>query len=571
MYLLLKSFLYIFQRDSSELIFLLHPPGSLTVDSKETVSLAVTPASSLLKMSSLVAYDNSDSEDDSSDQQEKRLSPAQTAPFEQNQSPNAPMLPDPPTSAMDQMVSGYHGDTLSNYHPQSQSLSQSDWRSFSRRQEKVVMDCTSPSMTHWNIPSVQTPPCIQKSFSLVSNSTKRLQNVPSDVRPYISKRRRLSTSVETEQKDDPSEPDHGSQSREAPILSNVPSKLAPYLGQKPRAAKIPRRLLMSLGGHKGPVNTVQWSPVPQFSHLLLSASMDKTFKVWDGAASGRCLRVYTCHSGAVRDACWTPCGQQLLTASFDNTAAITDVETGQQTVKLNNEFKVMCVALHPSNPSVVLCGGYSSAVKAWDSRSCKVMKVYKAGVQQTLDILFLRGGEDFITSSDCVSRDSADRTLIAWDYQTTAVLSNQIYNERYTCPSLALHPLEDTFVAQTNGNYMALFSTQRPYRMNKRRRFEGHKVSRWRDMPCSVSFPWTELSWSRAAPLAPLTSTTFTTLVCCTLCRPTASPACASLNILSCLPLPPPVTGQVRSRSGTDRLLRRKENEKGDCRTLKFN
>lgn len=53
------------------------------------------------------------------------------------------------------------------------------------------------------------------------------------------------------------------------------------------------------------------------------------WQVWDGAASGRCLRVYTCHSGAVRDACWTPCGQQLLTASFDNTAAITDVETGR--------------------------------------------------------------------------------------------------------------------------------------------------------------------------------------------------------------------------------------------------
>lgn len=48
--------------------------------------------------------------------------------------------------------------------------------------------------------------------------------------------------------------------------------------------------------------------------------------------------------------------------------------------------------------------------------------------------------------------------------------------ERYTCPSLALHPLEESFVAQTNGNYMALFSSQRPYRMNKRRRFEGHKV-----------------------------------------------------------------------------------------------
>lgn len=51
-------------------------------------------------------------------------------------------------------------------------------------------------------------------------------------------------------------------------------------------------------------------------------------QVWDGAESGRCLRVYTCHSGAVRDACWTPCGRQLLTGSFDNTVVITDVETG---------------------------------------------------------------------------------------------------------------------------------------------------------------------------------------------------------------------------------------------------
>lgn len=58
----------------------------------------------------------------------------------------------------------------------------------------------------------------------------------------------------------------------------------------------------------------------------------------------------------------------------------------------------------------------------------KVVKTYKAAVQQTLDILFLGGGTDFITSSDCVSRDSADRTLIAWDYRSTAKISNQIYH-----------------------------------------------------------------------------------------------------------------------------------------------
>ena len=64
----------------------------------------------------------------------------------------------------------------------------------------------------------------------------------------------------------------------------------------------------------------------------------------------------------------------------------------------------------------------------------QVVKLYKASIQQTLDILFLRGGGEFVTSSDCVSRDSADRTLIAWDFQTTAKLSNQIYHVRTSSP-----------------------------------------------------------------------------------------------------------------------------------------
>ncbi|NXO04354.1 WDR25 protein, partial [Rhinopomastus cyanomelas] len=105
-----------------------------------------------------------------------------------------------------------------------------------------------------------------------------------------------------------------------------------------------------------------------------------------------------------------------------------------------------------------------------------VLRVYKAAVQQTLDILFLPEGTEFLTSTDAVSRDSADRTIIAWDFQSAAKISNQIFHERYTCPSLTLHPKEPMFVAQTNGNYAALFSSQRPYRISKKKRYEGHKV-----------------------------------------------------------------------------------------------
>ncbi|XP_067310930.1 WD repeat-containing protein 25 [Pseudorasbora parva] len=309
------------------------------------------------------------------------------------------------------------------------------------------------------------------SASSSQSSMKRAPLQPAVVRPYVPKRQRVSTaSLPTPETPD-TRPSAG-----APLLSEVSERVRPFLGRKQGRVELPRRVQFCLQAHQGPVNTLQWSPVEELSHLLLSASMDNTCKVWDGVGGGRCLQTYSAHRGAVRDACWLPCGRRLLSGSFDGTAAITDVETGQIVAQMENGFKVSCVAPQPSDPDVFLSGGFSSEVKAWDARCRKVLHVYKAAVQQTLAVLFLSGGREFVSSTDAVSRDSAERTLIAWDFQTAAKLSNQIFHERYTCPSLSAHPLEETFIAQTNGGYIALFSAQRPYRMNKRRRYEGHKV-----------------------------------------------------------------------------------------------
>ncbi|KAK1793449.1 hypothetical protein P4O66_011821 [Electrophorus voltai] len=333
--------------------------------------------------------------------------------------------------------------------------------------------------TDWR-PNKPTPQCIQEAVCpslqpVVSSAAMNAKrSSPAGLKPYMSKRQRLSTlAVSSDVNKEGLSELQATRSR---LLSEVSERVRPFLGRKGGRTELPRSVQHHIQAHQGPVNTVQWCPVPHLSHLLLSASMDKTFKVWDGATSGQCLQTYSTHCGAVRDACWMPCGRRLFSGSFDNTAAITDVETGQVIAKMENQFMVTCLAIQPSDPSVVLCGGFSAEVKAWDSRTCKVIKVYRAGIQQTLDILFLGEGKELVTSSDAVSRDSADRTLIAWDFVTTAKISNQIFHERYTCPSLALHPQEDCFVAQTNGNYIALFSTQKPYKMNKRKRFEGHKV-----------------------------------------------------------------------------------------------
>ncbi|XP_021587768.2 WD repeat-containing protein 25 isoform X1 [Ictidomys tridecemlineatus] len=298
--------------------------------------------------------------------------------------------------------------------------------------------------------------------------------------PYTPKRLRQLQAFSTEtgqQKDvELQSPSAGCAPAPLCVTPRVSELIQPYLNSQCRETRVPRTVLFHLRGHRGPVNSIQWCPVPSRSHMLLSTSMDKTFKVWNAVDSGRCLQTYSLHREAVRAARWSPCGGRILSGGFDFALHLTDLETGTQLFSGRSDFRITTLKFHPKDHSIFLCGGFSSEIKAWDIRTGKVVRGYKATIQQTLDILFLQEGSEFLSSTDASTRDSADRTIIAWDFRTSAKISNQIFHERYTCPSLALHPREPVFLAQTNGNYLALFSAVWPYRMSRRRRYEGHKV-----------------------------------------------------------------------------------------------
>lgn len=111
----------------------------------------------------------------------------------------------------------------------------------------------------------------QNSRSYSSSCVKSSHPNPTAVRPYVSKRQRVSTSslVQTEA-------EHTAGSH---LLSEVSETIRPYLSRKQVGSQLPRRVQFELQAHQGPVNTLQWCPVDHHSHLLLSASMDKTFKV----------------------------------------------------------------------------------------------------------------------------------------------------------------------------------------------------------------------------------------------------------------------------------------------------
>ncbi len=150
------------------------------------------------------------------------------------------------------------------------------------------------------------------------------------------------------------------------------------------------------------------------------------------------------------------------------------------------------VCNHPSNENIKLIGS-KNEIYAWDTRESatkasngqtKPAKTFKSFMGQIQDLVFL-DDERFASSGDIVSKDSAEYSIMVWDYASTAVLSNQIFHEKYVCTCLRKHPFHSIFFAQTHGNYICEFSSTSPFKMNKYKRFEstGHATQ-----GCSIGF-----------------------------------------------------------------------------------
>lgn len=52
----------------------------------------------------------------------------------------------------------------------------------------------------------------------------------------------------------------------------------------------------------------------------------------------------------------------------------------------------------------------------------------------------------------------------------------KVYAEAYTCTCVRYHPYGSCFIAQSNGNYIAVFSARLPYKLDKYKRYENHGV-----------------------------------------------------------------------------------------------
>jgi WD40 repeat protein len=86
----------------------------------------------------------------------------------------------------------------------------------------------------------------------------------------------------------------------------------------------------NFSGHTSAFGSLVFSPDGK---RLLSASGDKTIKLWDMESGGE-IKTFSGHDAFVVSALFSPDGQRIVSCSFDHTIRVWDAESGREIVKL---------------------------------------------------------------------------------------------------------------------------------------------------------------------------------------------------------------------------------------------
>ncbi|GFT04926.1 WD repeat-containing protein 25 [Nephila pilipes] len=246
---------------------------------------------------------------------------------------------------------------------------------------------------------------------------------------------------------------------------------------------IPTELNKIIEAHEKSVSSLSWCAL-SYSHLFLSSSLDCTVKLWDMYSCEKPLNTFKLDL-PVRAAVWSKTGEEVIAGGFGKKAHVFDALSGREYIKYDVYNNVSSIAIHPYMEDVFLCGT-ENAILGFDLRvnSKLPVRTFLDKFGEVMDIAFLNKNDFVCTTSD-VGHDSGDRTIMVWDFNSGSILSNQIYLERYSCPSLKVNRQDSSFVVQSNGDYLAAFSSRKPYKV-RNMRFTGHKVCGYA-VECDIS------------------------------------------------------------------------------------
>ena len=162
-----------------------------------------------------------------------------------------------------------------------------------------------------------------------------------------------------------------------------------------------------LRGHTGSVYSAAFSPDGK---RIVSASWDETVRIWD-VQTGKELQKLEGHTKVVSSASFSPDGKRIVSASWDNTVRIWDSKTGKELQKLEGHTEGVNSASFSPDGKRIVSASWDNTVRIWDSKTGKELQKLEGHSGGVYSASFIPDGKRIVSAS-------WDKTVRIWDAQT---------------------------------------------------------------------------------------------------------------------------------------------------------
>jgi WD40 repeat protein len=209
-----------------------------------------------------------------------------------------------------------------------------------------------------------------------------------------------------------------------------------------------QQLLAMLPDHSGPVYSAVFSPDGQD---ILTASRDQTARIWN-ATNGQLLATLQGHAGPVYSAIFSPDGQRILTASADGTARVWNASSGQLSVALRGHAGPVYSAIFSPDGQRILTASDDGTARVWNASSGQLFAALRGHTGPVGRAIFSPDGQRIVTAS-------ADQTACVWQVTESGQLLATLQGHTETVYRAAFSPDGQRIVTASADHTARVWST----------------------------------------------------------------------------------------------------------------
>eukprot|EP00804_Cyclotella_cryptica_P003454 CCRYP_002098-RA/>CCRYP_002098-RA protein AED:0.35 eAED:0.35 QI:0/-1/0/1/-1/0/1/0/360 len=234
------------------------------------------------------------------------------------------------------------------------------------------------------------------------------------------------------------------------------------------ACYVPKKCVFRFTGHSKGVHRIRL--FPRTGHLLLSAGLDGSCKVWS-VHQRQVMRTYTGHSSAVRDVQFNNDGTKFVSASFDRYLRLWDTESGKVLGTYTNRRVPYVVKFYPHDDNIFVVGCSDNKIVAYDSTTGEITQEYDHHLAPVNTITFVEdNGTKMVTSSD-------DKKVLVWEWDIGVPIKYISDPTMHSMPVITMHPSEKYLVCQSLDNKILVYQAGERYSLQRKKKMEGHNTA----------------------------------------------------------------------------------------------